>query len=187
VSANLRYYLLAMFELEHALRRVPDGAWENPSPCAGWTARDVAGHAIAVVEHVPFRLGGPPARDPFTDPATIAGADPADAFRPVRDKTMRALDSRGALATVVRVSMGTMTVDEYLVPLARDAVIHAWDIAHAAGIDDRLDPDLVAETWRRLSPAEMASGAGSYGAAVALAPGASAQDRLLAATGRDPR
>src|SRR3954452_4111847 len=26
------------------VRAVPAGAWDNPSPCEGWTARDVVGH-----------------------------------------------------------------------------------------------------------------------------------------------
>lgn len=25
---------------------VPDGAWDNPSPCEGWVARDVVGHLV---------------------------------------------------------------------------------------------------------------------------------------------
>ena len=28
------------------VRAVPDGAWDNPSPCAGWVARDVVGHLV---------------------------------------------------------------------------------------------------------------------------------------------
>src|SRR5438105_2165926 len=26
---------------------VPDDAWSNPSPCPGWTARDVVGHVVS--------------------------------------------------------------------------------------------------------------------------------------------
>ena len=28
---------------------VPDGAWENPAPCDGWTARDVVDHLVTWV------------------------------------------------------------------------------------------------------------------------------------------
>ena len=32
--------------LEATVRQVPAGAWEDPSPCADWTVRDLVGHAI---------------------------------------------------------------------------------------------------------------------------------------------
>jgi uncharacterized protein (TIGR03086 family) len=187
MSANLRMYLTALFELEHAMRRAPVDRWDGPSPCDGWTARDVAGHAIAVAEHIPARLGGPPARDPFVDLASVAGSDPVASIQPVRDAVMRALDTPHALTTIVETSMGTMTINDYLIPLGRDAVIHAWDIARATGTDERLDPSLVEETLAHLVPAQMAAGRGKYGQRIELPPGATTQDRLLAATGRDPR
>lgn len=187
MSAHLRMYLAALFELEHALRSAPIDRWDAPSPCRGWTARDVAGHAIAVAEHIPARLGGPAARDPFTGLARVAGPDPVASFRHVCNAVMRALDTPHALSTVVDTSMGTMTVDDYLIPLGRDAVIHAWDIARATGTDERLDPSLVDATLAQLAPDQMAAGRGAYGRRVTLPPGATAQDRLLAATGRDPR
>ena len=28
------------------VRAVPDDAWSRPSPCDGWTARDVVGHMV---------------------------------------------------------------------------------------------------------------------------------------------
>ncbi|MDQ1432268.1 MAG: hypothetical protein QOF40_2870, partial [Actinomycetota bacterium] len=31
-------------EFTARVRAVPSGAWDNPSPCEGWTARDVVGH-----------------------------------------------------------------------------------------------------------------------------------------------
>ena len=52
---------------------VPADAWANPSPCAGWTARDIVGHLVGWVP--PFlesgagiTIDGIPAVD--TDPAT---------------------------------------------------------------------------------------------------------------------
>ena len=88
---------------------------------------------------------------------------------------------------IVETSMGTMTIDDYLIPLGRDAVIHAWDIARATHTDERLDPLLVEATLAHLEPSQMAAGRGTYGERLELHPGATMQDRLLAATGRDPR
>ena len=82
--------------------------------------------------------------------------------------------------------MGTMTVDDYLVPTGRDAVIHAWDIARATGTDEWLDPALVEATLVRLDRTQMSAGRGTYAPPVVLPSGSSAQQRLLAAVGRDP-
>ena len=100
---------------------------------------------------------------------------------------MLALDTRHALATTVQTSMGTMTIDDYLVPLGRDAVIHAWDISRATGTDEMLAPMLVDATLAQLSSTQMTAGSGTYAAPIILPPGSSAQHRLLAACGRDPR
>ena len=32
---------------------VPEGAWENPSPCDGWVARDVVGHLVSLSPGLP--------------------------------------------------------------------------------------------------------------------------------------
>lgn len=187
MSANLRMYIAALFELEHAMRRTPVDRWDEPSPCDAWTAREVAGHAIAVVEHIPARLDRDIARDPFTDLVAIAGPDPVESFRSVRSAALVALDTQHALSTTVKTSMGTLTVDDYLVPLGRDAVIHAWDIARATGTDDSLDPALVEATLVRLDRTQMSAGRGTYGAPIALPSRSTTQQRLLAAVGRDPR
>jgi uncharacterized protein (TIGR03086 family) len=186
MSVNLRMYIASLFELEHAMRRAPMNRWEDPSPCEGWTARDVAGHAIAVIEHIPARLAGKEGHDPFSDLAAHAGVHPQATCRSARQAAMVALDSPRVLSATVTTSMGTMTMDAYLVPLARDAVIHAWDIARATRTDERLDPGLVDATLDLLSPTEMAAGRGTYAKPVEIDEGASPQQRLLAAVGRNP-
>ena len=64
MSANLRRYTTILFGFEHVLRMAPEEAWSNPSPCEGWTARDVAGHAMAVTNNIAGRAGvvSPPLR-----------------------------------------------------------------------------------------------------------------------------
>ena len=36
MSEHLRTYTAAMYQLDHVMRLVPDGAWDNPSPCEGF-------------------------------------------------------------------------------------------------------------------------------------------------------
>jgi hypothetical protein len=41
-------------------RRVPSDAWDNPTPCDGWVARDVVGHMVewmpAFLEDAPIEI-----------------------------------------------------------------------------------------------------------------------------------
>ena len=86
MSENLRLYTTILFGFEHVLRSVPADAWENQSPCEEWTTRQVAGHAMGVVNNVAARGGVGALVDAFGDVAAIAGADPVESFRQIRDR-----------------------------------------------------------------------------------------------------
>ncbi len=144
MSENLRNYVTAIIGLEHAIRNVDPSKWENASPCEGWTVRDVAGHAMAVVNNVPTALGQSTAMDPFiASPGQHAGDNPYETWRGIRTKLFVALDAPGSLQTEMKNGGVTMTIDTALRPLFCDALIHSWDIARGAGGDERMDPDLV--------------------------------------------
>ena len=191
MSDNLRLYTTIVFGLEHVLRQVPSDAWDNPSPCDRWTARQVAGHAIGVVNNVAARAGVGENLDVFGDIGAIAGDDPAESFRPIRTRYLEAMDRPGALQRTVTSSFGEMSLDRFLGLMAADTLIHSWDIARATGVDERLDPDAVRLVYRDLQQRDEAvmRAPGRYVTALEPAGGAaaSAQDRLLAFTGRDPR
>jgi uncharacterized protein (TIGR03086 family) len=66
-----------------------------------------------------------------------------------------------------------------------DLVIHAWDLARATGLDERLDPDDVHAVFEAMQPMdEMMRGSGSFGPKLEPPPGADEQTRLLAFMGR---
>lgn len=69
-----------------------------------------------------------------------------------------------------------------------DALIHTWDLATATGQDASLDPNLVEACIAMFLPdmPERGRASGLVGPAVAVPDDASAQDRLLAAMGRQP-
>lgn len=188
MSENLRQYLVAVFGLDHVMRLVPESAWDRPSPCENWTARQVAGHAIGVVNNVAAKVGLGDAVDPFGDVAAIAGDNPAATFRSIRNRLLEALDREGVELIDVQSSLGEMKMDEYLAGMTIDAVVHTWDIARAAGVDDTLDPDLVEAVHARLVANDGASlrTPRRYGDEVEVGDDASAQDRMIAFSGRDP-
>src|SRR4051794_13973557 len=143
MSENLRNYTTIMFGFEHVLRLVPAQAWTNPSPCDEWNARQVAGHAMGVVNNIAARAGVGTVLDPFANLDGIAGEDPLASFLPIRDRYLAATDRAGALQTRFTSSVGEVTLDEYLGKMCADTLIHTWDLARAARVDDTLDPGSV--------------------------------------------
>ena len=190
MSEVRRWFLRALFAMDLVVRQVPDDAWDRPSPCAGWSGRDVLGHVLATHHfYVSCIEGRPPPMDPMTDPGRHAGDRPAAAWATARDAVLEALDRPGVIESVVHAPDGPTRVEDLIRFNIVDTTVHAWDLARAAGVDDRLDAALAARCRRLLEEAGHDVSGGSavdgFGPAVAVVDGDD-QARLLAATGRRP-
>jgi uncharacterized protein (TIGR03086 family) len=188
MSINSRNYITALFGFDHIMRGVPAAAWDNPSPCSEWSARDVAGHAMGVVSNVAARAGVGTLLDVFKDVGAIAGPDPYATWFDIRNRTLDALDRTGALQIRFSSSLGDVVLDDYILQMTLDIVVHSWDVARATGGDERLDPQLVAVSLARLQKLDpaMARAPGRYGDIVAVAGAVDAQSELLTFAGRKP-
>lgn len=188
MSENLRLYTTVVLGLEHALARVPADAWDRPSPCADWTVREVAGHAMAVVRNIAARALGEEPTDAFSNLAEIAGDDPLATYRTHRARYLEATDRPGALRMPVVSRLGEMTIDSYLEFMRSDTFVHTWDVARGAGIDPLFDPAMVSVILgdylaRDMAPLRTPQ---RYDAEREVAEGADELTRLIAFTGRDP-
>ena len=68
-----------------------------------------------------------------------------------------------------------------------DVLIHTWDLARSAKLDERLDAGLVSEMLVGMQPIdELLRGSGHYGPKVEVPDDADEQTRLIAFTGRNP-
>jgi uncharacterized protein (TIGR03086 family) len=167
---------------------VPADRWERPAPCDGWVARDVVRHLVEWLSPPGFLLG---TFGVETGPIPSVDAEPAAAWAVVRAAIQGALEDP-AVATRVedcgppgRLSLEA-AVDMTCTP---DVLVHTWDLARAAGLDERLDPD---EVRRQLAaveamPPEVDAAmrrSGHFGPRVAVDDGADDQTRLLAFMGR---
>ena len=189
MSENLRLYTTVMFGLEQTLARVPTSAWDRPSPCEGWTVREVAGHAMAVTHNIAARASGGELRDAFTDVAEIGGDDPVATFRAFRDQFLEATDRRGALQTTVESRLGDMDLDSYMAFMRSDTLVHTWDVARGADIDPYFDPRMVSVVLadylaRDMTPLRVPQ---RYDDERSVADESDELTRLIAFTGRDPR
>ena len=87
----------------------------------------------------------------------------------------------------MHLSFGDVPGAEYARQLAADHLVHAWDLARALGVDDRLDPDAVQAVLGWFGDNEDAyRAAGVIGPRVELPDGADEQAQLLARFGRRP-
>jgi uncharacterized protein (TIGR03086 family) len=174
----------ALDGFEAVLAGVAPGRWSAPSPCAGWSAADVAGHVIGDLRETEALARGRYTGIRADDPGS-AGDDPLAAWRVARAGMMAALDP-AALAMLVPGPWGQMPLGEILDRYAMEFLVHTWDLAQATGQVAVLDPGLVRDA---LEPArqfaQLLRLSGLVGPECAVAEDADDFTRLLAIFGRN--
>ena len=167
---------------------VGDDQWHLPTPNADWDVAALVNHLVSESLWAPPLLAGATIEevgDRFD--GDLLGTDPKAAWAAAARDAVAAVCWEGVLDRTVHVSFGDIPAADYLSQLVSDHVIHAWDLARAVGGDERLDPELVEFVLGYLGPQVDAWRAGgAFGPAVELPPGADAQSRLLAMSGRRP-
>ena len=169
--------------LVHAVRAEQ---WQLPTPCAGWTVRDLVNHVVAEnLWTAPLMDGATIADVGDAYDGDVLGDDPVAAWDAAAASARQAVDAPGAVERTVHLSFGDTPATEYVNQLFADHLIHGWDLAQAIGADARLEPELVAacgswfdtveETYRQ---------AGAIGPRPLVTVGADAQAQLLARFGR---
>ncbi|MBB3083950.1 TIGR03086 family metal-binding protein [Geodermatophilus sabuli] len=175
----------ALYESAHrplsdVLDAVPDDGWANPSPCTGWTARDVVAHLVDTQRE--FLTG----RGVDLGPAPDVAADPAAGWRDHAKRVLAAISDGGVVTAAYDGFFGPTTVgatfEQFYV---WDMVVHRWDVARSVGADAGLtDAELDWIERGADSFGEALYGDGICRPAVPAAPGADRVTRVLARLGR---
>lgn len=171
------------------VRAVPESAWDAPTPCADWDLRALVNHVVGEDRWtVPLMAGGTIEAVGDSLDGDLLGALPVQAAQDAGKDAVASFAEPGAVERVVALSFGDTPAEEYGWQLVADHLVHAWDVAAAAGGDRALDPGLVTAVagWFEQRE-ELYRGAGAVADRPPLPGDASEQDRLLAAFGRDPR
>lgn len=149
-----------------------------------WVARDVVAHLLAWFP--PFLHSGSGIRLP---PGPPVAEDPAAAWEQHSTALQAVLDDP---ATADRV-FAHVHLPEVSVPEAvdrfytTDVLLHTWDLARAADVEDGLDPDECESLLAGMLPMDdVLRSSGHYGPRQPVAPDAGPVERLMAFIGRDP-
>jgi uncharacterized protein (TIGR03086 family) len=128
---------------------VADDQWDDPTPCADWTVRDLVNHVVGEDRWtLPLTAGSTIEEVGSSLDGDLLGADPVSASLDAATDAVAAVAARLPRGGTVHLSYGEEHVEEYIRQLAADHLIHSWDLARATGGDSRLDPALVSEVAR---------------------------------------
>jgi uncharacterized protein (TIGR03086 family) len=170
------------------VREIGPEQWTDPTPCADWDVRTLVNHIVYEQRwSVPLLAGATIAEVGDQYETDLLGDDPQQAVTDAAAAALAAAGKPGVLDKTVHLSFGDTPGEEYLRQLFADHLMHGWDLAVAIGGDRRLDPRSVSEvaTWFA-EREDMYRSSGVIGPRVEVPAGASEQDRLVAAFGRDP-
>jgi uncharacterized protein (TIGR03086 family) len=162
--------------------RVSLDAWEAPSPCEGWSTRDVVRHVVELAAAAAEQAAG-------ASRASVPSVevDPVEAWRVASGNLIAVLNEPNKASRVVEGPMGPRPVAMLAAGLCNDLLVHTWDLSRAAGLDEVLDPEEVHLSFEQLRPMEAAMRAsGVFGDRVEVPADADEQARFIAFMGRQP-
>ena len=166
--------------------RLGEDDWGRPTPCAGWTARDLLGHlATSIRVGISLMQGRPPAFPDAARPGDLVEGDPVEFWRGTVGQARAVL--RSADLTLAMETPLSQTVADALVIPVIDLYVHAWDLGAAAGIDVEIPADVTdyAHAYIDPLPDEVMRGEGrAFGPQTPVPAGATPTERFIAWTGR---
>lgn len=148
------------------------------TPCSEWDVAALLEHMAGGPRYLLGALGIDGASvEAWPEPAAVEAV--VSRLREPGALERRCMSPAGFEWSVAEAAAGT----------AMDQLVHTWDLAVALGADRTLDADVTAEVVSMFVPQmpEVGRQAGFVGPAVQVEEGASPQDVLLGAMGRDPR
>ncbi|WP_432492600.1 DinB family protein [Kineococcus auxinigenes] len=191
-------FVLADEALLAVVRQVREDQWDLPTraevttsdPDSDPTLRELLNYHAYDDAWVPAMLAGRTMAEVGEDAHSgdLLGADPVAAFERLVEDAVAAAQGLDDPDRTVHCSFGDYSARDYLWQVISFRALRAVEIARLIGADDQLEPELVeallaylrvhAEEWRSY---------GVFGPALPAPEGATAQEELLALTGRRPR
>ncbi|MEV7186163.1 TIGR03086 family metal-binding protein [Kitasatospora sp. NPDC093102] len=178
-------YAEALDAFGERVRLITPGQWDSPTPCGGWSVRDLVNHLTGEQLWVPELLMGATIGEVGGRfDGDVLGDDPATAWTDAAEAARKAWAVPGATELTVHLSYGDVSGHYYLDQLTTDLVIHSWDLAQGIGRRTRLPAGLVEFALGEFAGYGDLSGSGLFDPPLPVPEDAGPQTRLLALTGR---
>jgi uncharacterized protein (TIGR03086 family) len=130
-----------------------DEHWALPTPCEGWSVRDLLNHIVAGNMWAAKLASGHTIDDVGTAfDGDMVGSDSVGAYDESAEAAAAAFEAPGALDAPCAVSYGPVPGSVYAGHRLLDVLIHGWDLATATGQPAYLDPNLVDACWDIVRP-----------------------------------
>jgi len=180
---RLRLFDRATAAATEVVAAVKPDQYDDPSPCEGWSVKQVMSHLIGGAKMFTGMIVGGPPVDRSLD---HAGDDPLAAFRAAHADLRAAFLSEGAMDRTYTAPFGEAPGTQLVAMRTNEVMVHGWDVAKATGQSTDLDPEVAEACLAMISAVPfIPRGEGKPFAAEQSAPsGATAADRLAAFTGR---
>ena len=153
------------------------GSLDAPTTCPGWDVRALMSHMLQTQKYFVDAARGEDAAPPSSTPPDLVGDDPVAEFGRARAETLKTFGQPGVIEKTGP-SLGIAFSDQLL---------HGWDLATSTAQDATMPAGLAEAAYGiiygRFTEEQRK---GVFAAEIAVAPKSSAQDKLLAYTGRDP-
>jgi uncharacterized protein (TIGR03086 family) len=183
---RLARFQAATDTFDERVHQVPEDGWSAATPCTDWDVHALVNHVVGEQLWVVPLMGGKTVADVGSAlDGDLLGTDPMAAWHHACGPAHESFAAPGALDGTVHLSYGDEEAAGYCDQLTFDALVHAWDLARGADLDDSLPPDLVEWGIGWATPIlGILSGSGMFGQPQPVSAGSDAQTRLLALVGR---
>lgn len=156
---------------------------EMSTPCAEWTVHDLIGHMCGGAHAI---AGGLQGQAPPEGEVDHLSQGPVNGWNDAKAALIAAATPE-ALEAMHQMPFGEVPGEMALSVITADHLTHGWDLARATGQPIAIDDDLAEwalQTWQAVVPAEGRQG--GFDDVVPVSESASAVDRLVGYTGRQP-
>lgn len=176
----------ALEQASRTFRQLRPEDYHRPTPATEWTVRMLANHILYELSWIPHILSGEKiveVGDRYD--GDLIGNDPQSSWEEAAALAKGSV-TLARMRGTAHLSYGNIKNEKYLREVARDLLIHSWDMAAALGIDRTLDPGAVKEAYEDLKPnAKFLASSGLFDPPLTIPKDADIQTRMLALTGRD--
>ncbi len=133
MTSTAKQYQAALRPLTAVVEAVPTHGWDAPSPCEGWSARDVVGHLVQTQREL-LNTHGVDLGD-----ALDLEADPSGAWRHHSNRVLDVLADEPLVGRAYDGHFGPTTVGKTVEQFyVWDMYVHRWDLARAAALPAQL-------------------------------------------------